>query len=82
MALPRGVRYRWAWAGALPALWAPGWGVTALIGVRVGAQFIVFGSSGALVFAAVSGLLLHRLLPHRPATRAAAGPVLTAKAAA
>ncbi len=79
LALPRGTRNRWAWAGTLPALWALGWTVTTLIGVGVGAQFIVFGSSGALVFAAVSGLLLHRLLPHRPANRPATGPLLTAK---
>ncbi len=82
LALPRGTRNRWAWAGALPALWALGWTVTTLIGVGVDVQFIVFGSSGALVLAAVSGLLLHQIIPHRPATRPASGPVLTAKPAA
>jgi hypothetical protein len=54
----------------MPALWALGWTVTTLAGIDVDRQFTVFGAYGALAFSALSGLLLHRLLPHG----AAAGP--------
>ncbi|MEV6211631.1 hypothetical protein [Kitasatospora sp. NPDC051914] len=70
LALPRDAVRRWAWALALPPLWATGWSVTALAGVGVGARFTVFGATGALAFSALSGLLLDRILPaanHRPA---------------
>jgi hypothetical protein len=67
LALPRRSHLRWIWAAAMPALWALGWTVTALFMIRVDEQFIVFGASGALVFTAVAGLLLHRLLPYPPA---------------
>jgi hypothetical protein len=63
VALPVSVRHRWAWAAAMPALWALGWTVTTLAGIQVGAQFTVFGSSGALTVSALLGLLLHRLAP-------------------
>lgn len=62
VALPRGTRRRWAWAGALPALWALGWTVTTLIGVDVEAQYTIFGSAGAVTFSALSGLLLSLLV--------------------
>jgi hypothetical protein len=46
------------WMIAMPVLWAVGWVVSASIGVDVAAQFTVFGASGCLVFAILSGLLL------------------------
>jgi hypothetical protein len=67
IALPRETRLRWAWAAALPALWALGWTTTTLGGIAVDQQFTVFGAYGAVTFSALSGLLLHLLLPHRSA---------------
>ncbi|MFI0370637.1 hypothetical protein ACH35V_22450 [Actinomadura sp. 1N219] len=64
-ALPRHTRRRWAWAAALPVLWSLGWTVTTLAQIQVDEQFMIFGAAGALTFSAVSGLLLHHLLPHR-----------------
>jgi hypothetical protein len=69
-ALPRHTRDRWIWAAAMPVLWALGWSVTTLGGIAVDRQFTIFGAYGALTFSALSGLLLHQLLPYR----AAAGP--------
>ena len=66
-ALPRQARMRWAWAVALPALWALGWTVTTLGQIHVEEQFTIFGAYGALTFSALSGVLLHFLLPYRPA---------------
>ena len=66
-ALPRGSRPRWAWAAAMPALWALGWSVTTLGQIHVEQQFTIFGAYGALTFSALSGLLLHALLPARAA---------------
>jgi hypothetical protein len=65
LALPRATRSRWAWAAAVPALWALGWTVTTLGGISVEDQFTVFGAYGAVTFSALSGLLLHALLPYR-----------------
>ncbi|MGW5779175.1 hypothetical protein [Streptomyces sp. NPDC003863] len=62
-ALPRAARIRWLWAAAMPVLWAAGWTVTTLAGVGVDARFTVFGATGALTFSALSGVLLHALLP-------------------
>jgi hypothetical protein len=66
-ALPRQARMRWAWAVAMPALWALGWTVTTLGQIHVEEQFTIFGAYGALTFSALSGVLLHFLLPYRPA---------------
>jgi hypothetical protein len=66
IALPRRTRLRWAWAAAMPALWALGWTVTTLGGIAVSEQFAIFGAYGAVTFAVVSGLLLHVLLPVGP----------------
>ena len=63
LALPRDTRHRWAWAAAVPVLWALGWTTTTLGGISVDRQFTVFGAYGALTFCVLSGLLLHRLLP-------------------
>jgi hypothetical protein len=67
LALPAHARLRWAWAVAMPALWALGWTATTLGGIAVEEQFTIFGAYGAITFSALSGLLLHRLLSHRPA---------------
>ena len=68
VAVPRTARRRWAWAVAMPALWALGWAISTSIGVEVGDQFTVFGSSGAVTVSALLGLLLQHLLPVRNLT--------------
>ena len=77
IALPRRARLRWVWAAAMPALWALGWTVTTLAGIGVSDQFAIFGAFGALTFTALSGLLLHVLLPTGtgPAHDSQEGPV-------
>jgi hypothetical protein len=67
LALPRSTRLRWVWAATMPALWALGWTATTLGGIAVEEQFTVFGAYGAVTFSALSGLLLHVLLPYRAA---------------
>jgi hypothetical protein len=67
VALPRETRRRWVWAAAMPVLWALGWTATTLGGIAVDQHFTVFGAYGAVTFSALSGLLLHLLLPRRPA---------------
>jgi hypothetical protein len=61
----------WAWAAAMPLLWALGWTVTAAAGVGVDRQYAVFGAFGAITFMALSGVVLDRL---RAATPAASSP--------
>jgi hypothetical protein len=70
VALPSRARGRWAWAAAMPALWALGWTVTTLVGVDVDKQYAVFGAIGALAVSALSGLLLQRVLPEPTASPA------------
>jgi hypothetical protein len=72
LALPAATRRRWVWAAAMPALWALGWTVTTLGGISVDEQFTIFGAYGAVTFSALSGLLLHVLLPHRSGSAPAA----------
>jgi hypothetical protein len=67
LALPRHTYRRWVWAAALPLLWALGWTATTLGMIAVDEQFTVFGAYGAVTFSALSGLLLHLLLPYRTA---------------
>jgi hypothetical protein len=74
LALPRGARWRWAWAAAMPVLWALGWTTTTLGGIAVDEQFTVFGAYGAITFSALSGLLLLLLLPERSAAGAPPAP--------
>jgi hypothetical protein len=74
LALPRGTRMRWAWAAAMPPLWALGWTTTTLGGIAVDEQFTVFGAYGAITFSALSGLLLLLLLPERPAAPTPTAP--------
>jgi hypothetical protein len=73
LALPSQTRMRWAWAAAMPFLWALGWTTTTLGGISVEDQFTIYGAYGAVTFSALSGVLLHHLLPYR----AAAGPAPT-----
>src|SRR6266545_7407928 len=68
LALPGQVHLRWVWAAAMPILWALGWTVTTLGGISVDDQFTIFGAYGAVTFSALSGLLLHYLLPYRGTT--------------
>ena len=77
LALPRHARRRWVWAAVLPVLWALGWTATTLGGISVDEQFTVFGAYGAVTFSALSGLLLHVVLPYRaaPAQHSAATPI-------
>ena len=77
LALPRRTRLRWAWAAAMPALWALGWSTTTVGGIAVDQQFTVFGAYGAVTFSALSGLLLHQLLPCRAAIEPRHGPTRT-----
>ena len=74
VALPRGARTRWAWAAAMPVLWALGWTTTTLGGIAVDEQFTVFGAYGAVTFSALSGVLLLLLLPRRPAAPTPTAP--------
>jgi hypothetical protein len=67
IALPHATRLRWVWAAAMPILWALGWTATTLGGIAVDQQFTVFGAYGAVTFSALSGRLLHLLLPRRSA---------------
>ncbi|WP_241980234.1 hypothetical protein [Cryobacterium glaciale] len=66
VALPHRTRRRWLWTLGVGALWALGWTLTTLAGVNVEAQFTNFGAIGAVTFTALSGLLLHVLLPFHP----------------
>lgn len=68
VALPSRARRRWLWAVGVSVLWALGWTLTTLTGVNVEAQFINFGIVGAAIVTALSGLLLHLLLPFHPAS--------------
>jgi hypothetical protein len=70
LALPTQASHRWTWAVAMPAMWALGWTATTLGGIHVEEQFTVFGMYGALAFSAVSGALLHQLLPYRDTVQA------------
>jgi hypothetical protein len=78
LALPRQVHRRWAWGAAMPVLWALGWTVTTLGGISVDNQFTIFGAYGAVTFSALSGVLLHYLLPYRGTTdpTQAAAPIV------
>jgi hypothetical protein len=68
LALPPQTHRRWVWAAAMPALWALGWTTTTLGGISVDNQFTIYGAYGAVTFSALSGLLLHYLLPYRTTT--------------
>ena len=61
------------WAAVVCAAWAVAWSVTTSIGVDVERGYVVFGSSGAVVAALLTGLALPVLAGAAPtAARAAA----------
>ncbi|WP_458780550.1 hypothetical protein [Arthrobacter sp. D3-16] len=75
LALPRQLgQRRWVWAAAMPALWSLGWTVTTLAKIAVDQQFIVFGASGAVLVTAITGVILHRLLPVSPSNKPTIAP--------
>jgi hypothetical protein len=74
LALPARATHRWIWAVTVTALWAVGWTVTTLGGIHVEDQFTNFGLYGALTFSALSGLVLHRLLPYQETTQTGHSP--------
>jgi hypothetical protein len=63
LVLSAATRQRIVWAAAVPVLWALGWTVTTVGGIDVDQQFTTFGAYGAITFSALSGVLLHFLLP-------------------
>lgn len=63
LALPRETRFRWLWLPVTAALWPLAWTVTALAGIQVEQQFIIFGASGAVVYTLLAGLVLQLLIP-------------------
>lgn len=56
--LPRSVPRAWVWVPTVAAGWALGWAVSNAIGLGLTPNFAVFGASGALVFQALTGLVL------------------------
>jgi hypothetical protein len=78
-ALRRGLRVTALWAATVSISWALGWLVTANVIVDAENGYVAFGSSGALVATALTGLVLRRMLgpvvPRRGAgTGSAAAP--------
>jgi uncharacterized membrane protein YhdT len=60
------VRGAWVWAVVVTLVYVVAWFVTAqVITTNIDQGFVVFGASGALVFQAVTGLALWRLVGHR-----------------
>jgi hypothetical protein len=79
VALRRGLRVTAMWAATLSISWVLGWLVTANVIVDAENGYVAFGSSGALVATALTGLVLRRILgpavPRRATgTQAAAAP--------
>jgi hypothetical protein len=56
------------WGGATAVLWPVGWIVSYFWGVDVDKQWMVFGISGALVFAFVQSFIVQALVPARADT--------------
>ncbi|MBT2538283.1 hypothetical protein [Arthrobacter sp. ISL-69] len=61
-ALHRGLRVTALWAATVSISWALGWLVTANVIVDAGNGHVAFGSSGALVATALTGVVLRRIL--------------------
>ncbi|MGO4187501.1 hypothetical protein [Pseudarthrobacter sp. TAF60_1] len=80
LALRRGWQITALWAVTVSATWALGWVVTANVIVDADSGYVAFGSSGALIVTAGTGLVLRRILGRRPsvivapAASAAVGP--------
>jgi hypothetical protein len=65
VALRRGWRTAVLWAVTISGAWVLGWVTTANVIVDADNGYVAFGSSGALVVTAVTGLILRRILGHR-----------------
>lgn len=63
--LRTGVRAAFAWVPVVAVAWPVGWTVTWAVGIDVERGYAVFGSSGALVFAALTGAAMLLLLRGR-----------------
>ncbi|MCU1407469.1 MAG: hypothetical protein JWQ43_3772, partial [Glaciihabitans sp.] len=63
-----GTHRRWPWIAITAALWTLGWTITTLAGINVDEQFVVFGASGAIVYATLSGVALQLLSPASKST--------------
>lgn len=72
IAMPPRTSDRIAWAVATPALWAAGWLITSQVIVDADRQHAMFGASGAVVVAILSGAL------HARRHRAASAPSVAA----
>ncbi|WP_219816497.1 hypothetical protein [Arthrobacter sp. Y81] len=78
--LRSGLRITAVWAATVSLSWALGWLATANVIVDAGNGYVAFGSSGALMAMAVTGLVLRRILgPGAP--RGAVGTPAAAAAA-
>ena len=64
----------WVWVPTVATGWALGWAVSRAIGLDLALDFAVFGSTGALAFQALTGLVLAWLLSQRAATPGPAEP--------
>ena len=51
------------WTVATAALWAVGWTVTTVGGIRVDQQFVVFGAYGAITFAFLQSMIIGAFVP-------------------
>ena len=58
VSVPMSARDRLMWAIATPLLWAGGWLITSQVIVDADRHHAIFGSSGAFVVSAVSGVLV------------------------
>jgi hypothetical protein len=56
------------WAGATAVLWTVGWAVTTVAGIDVDKQWMVFGITGALVFAFLQSFIVRAFVPDKPTT--------------
>jgi len=77
IALPTSARPRWTWIPLTAVLWPMAWTITALAGIKVDEQFIVFGASGASVYTILVGGALY-VLTRTPHTAAAAASAAVA----
>jgi hypothetical protein len=80
VALRRGLRITAIWAATVSMGWALGWLVTANVIVDAENGYVAFGSSGALVATALTGLVLRRILGPAVPRRAVGTPAATAPA--
>ena len=58
LSIPLVGRDRLAWIAAVPVAWAGGWLITSQVIVDADRHHAIFGSSGAIVVSALTGLLV------------------------